>query len=99
VADHRYITNTPLRLMLRDQLARLNRVIAESDRPDRVAHAHRYAVRVSRYIDSQTDDALEILRGKFGQNGWSPAIEDICRHVERETLTEVAGDPGRAQAA
>jgi len=97
-SGHPFITETPLRLLLRDQLARLNRVISESDRPDRVAHAHRYATRVSHYIDNETDMSLDILQGKFGQNGWAPAIDDICRDVEREGLTEVHGDPMRKAA-
>ena len=95
---HPFITETPLRKLLRGQLARLNGVIAHSDRPYRVAQAHRYAGRVSYWLE-QPDGALECSRGQFGENGWGPAIDDVCRHVEPEGLTEVHGDPMRRIAA
>lgn len=90
-------TSTPTRQLLLSQLARLNRVIAESDQPWRVAQAHSYAARVSVYLE-QPDGALDAVRGKFGANGWAPAIQEIARHMEPELLTEVASDPMRRAA-
>lgn len=96
--QHPFTTETPLRHKLRGQLARLNRVIAESDRSWRVAEALRHARRISHYLE-QPDMALRDSRGLFGANGIGPAIDDVCRHVEREGLTEVHGDPARRIAA
>ena len=97
MANHPFISETPLRQKLRGQLARLKTVIAESDRFDRVAQAERYAAQISAYIETATDETLNSLRGKFGQNGWAPAIDDICRHLEASHFIAVP-HPGLVSA-
>lgn len=81
--QHPYITETPLRLHLRAQLTRLERVISGSDQPWSVAQARRYQSRVRHLIVGETDMALVALQGSFGPNGIGPAIDDVCRHMER----------------
>lgn len=81
--QHPFITETPLRAHLRAQLARLERVIGGSDQPWSVAQARRYQSRVRHYVETETDQALVDLQGTFGPNGFGPAIDDICRHMER----------------
>lgn len=88
---HPFITETPLRKLLRGQLARLERVINGSSQPWSVAQARRYQSRVRHLIVNETDMALEALEGTFGQNGFAPAIDDICRHIER--AVSVDGEP------
>jgi hypothetical protein len=80
---HPYITETPLRIHLRNQLARLERVISGSDQPWSVASARRYHSRVRHYAECEPDQALVDLAGSFGANGIGPAIDDVCRHMEQ----------------
>jgi len=85
--NHPYISETPLRIFLRGQQARLERVIAESDQPWSVEQAKRHAIRFRHLVENETDMALEILAPGAGQPGNRDAIDDICRHVEAADLT------------
>ena len=79
MANHPFITETPLRVKLRAQLARLERVIVESDQPWRVAEAERHARTLTRWIECETDFALTLKPiDHFGLK-----VDDICRQVER----------------
>ncbi len=95
--QHPFITETPTRQFLRNQVARLTRVIAQSDQPERVTMARRYAARCNRLIATETDWALDVLRGEFGVNGWGAAVDDICRHVESGAVMD--GEPIDAATA
>jgi len=84
VTAHPYITETPLRISLREQLARLVRVVDNSDQPWRVEEATRHAAKLRRWVECETDIALTLkpVEQVLLQ------VEDICRHLERDAFAE-----------
>jgi hypothetical protein len=83
-------TEAPTRALLCGQLVRLNHVIANGTFPEMVCMAKRYAARVSRALE-QADVGLADNAGFYGDNGWGPAIDSICRNALAPiTLADVA---------